>query len=378
MRLIRNLAFALLLGVTIALPLGSAHPSDAPFRATPLVDFAPNERYLRRFEGLLYTDPATGRSSNDVPAQHDADGRRIASQIVPLDADGRPSPSGKIGVVALGMSNWTMEWCREQFRDLSQCTPDSFLPLARSNPEVNHTTLVLADCAFAGLVAYNWVDNHRNPGAYTLCLTQRLPLWGIAAKQVEVVLWKNADPIRSDNWPPMSPGMVCRVAGALNASNPAVQGSPDACNYERYTGMMARFLKSVFPNVKQLFVHARIYGGYATTTLNPEPYAYETGFATKWLVDSQIRQVATGRIDPVAGDLDYRNGEAPWIAWGPYWWAAGNTPCRNCAESGITWAADDFDPRDGIHPSPHGVAKVARMLQRYYLQSPYSPWFRAH
>ena len=125
-----------------------------------------------------------------------------------------------------------------------------------------------------------------------------------------------------------------------------------------------------------MFVHSRTYGGYAQDPLSPEPFAYEYGFATKWLVDAQIVQIATGKVDPVAGNLSYKSGAAPWIAWGPYWWASGVTPCHNCQLPGENWARSDFIS-DGIHPSFLGIAQVASNLMSYYLNSAYAPWFVA-
>ena len=134
---------------------------------------------------------------------------------------------------------------------------------------------------------------------------------------------------------------------------------------------MARFAKSRYPSILQLFVHSRIYGGYALTNLNPEPFAYEYGFATKWLVNAQIAQMRTGKIDPTAGDLSYI--VAPWIAWGPYFWASGAMP-RN---DGLAWLASDYSPKDLTHPGASGVTKVADQMMYWYLSSPYTPWFRA-
>jgi hypothetical protein len=136
-------------------------------------------------------------------------------------------------------------------------------------------------------------------------------------------------------------------------------------------GTVARFLKKEFPNIKQLFVHARIYGGYAKNTLNPEPYAYEIGLATKWFVQAQINQINNGVINPVAGDLSYST--APWIAWGPYFWGSGTTP----RSDGLVWNKTDVTASDGVHPVSSGVKKVSDLMIAWYLSSPYTPWFRA-
>jgi hypothetical protein len=349
-----------------SLPLAGTGASSTSTGNTPLVDFTDDQRYLGTYPGLLYTDPVNGVDSNMVPAQHDADGKSIAATVVPLDANGNPSSSGKIGVVGIGMSNWTDELCRAD-PDGSPCSPGSFLEQASSNSRVNHTTLALVDCAQGAHVAVWWIDDSMQ--SYTQCIQDRLPLLGITARQVEVVLYKDADREPSVS---LTSSTVCRPQAL-----PIPSSNADVCTYEQYMGMMARFLKTVFPNVKQLFVHSRTYGGYATINLNPEPFAYEYGFATKWFVSAQIAQVAGGAVvDQVAGDLNYANGTAPWIAWGPYWWAAGTTPCNNCQIPGQIWVRSDFQT-DGTHPSPSGVTKVGNNLMSFYLSSPYSPWFRA-
>ncbi len=334
------------------------------FQATPLVDFTANQRYLGRFPGLLYSDPATGVNTNTVPAQHDADGRAIAAQIVPLDGSGNPSAAGRIGVLGIGMSNWTQELC-EPTGPSGRCFPYTFLGQAATDPLVNHTSLVLADCAQGG-ATLEWIDD--SFGRYTNCIEERLPLWGLTRQQIEVVLWKDADAQPTTS---LTSSTVCQPR-----SLPIPSTNPDACTYEQYLGLMAHFLKAEFPNVKQLFVHSRIYAGYATTLLNPEPFAYQYGFATKWFVNAQIMQIANRKVDPLAGDLNYKNKTVPWIVWGPYWWAAGTTPCQKCQIPGQTWVSADFQS-DGTHPYASGAMKVANNLMSFYLASPYTPWFRA-
>jgi hypothetical protein len=112
-----------------------------------------------------------------------------------------------------------------------------------------------------------------------------------------------------------------------------------------------------------------------STPLNPEPYAYESAFAVKWLVQAQITQMQTGRIDPLAGNLDPEGPDAvaPWLGWGPYIWADGLAP----APGGLTWTCADFNA-DGTHPATSGREKVAERLLDFMLHSPWTKqWFLA-
>ena len=168
----------------------------------------------------------------------------------------------------------------------------------------------------------------------------------------------------------------------------------EALRYEQQLGEILRAAKTRWPNLKVAFITSRIYAGYASVDINPEPYAYEYGFSTKWLIQAQIDQMRTGTVDPVAGDLNYKNSPAtaPWLAWGPYIWAAGDTP----RSDGLIWCDGqttapcngevDYQS-DGTHPDTLGVTKVAygaktpgstQNLLDFFLTSPYAkPWFAA-
>jgi lysophospholipase L1-like esterase len=93
------------------------------------------------------------------------------------------------------------------------------------------------------------------------------------------------------------------------------------------------------------------------TPLNPEPHAFETAFAVKWLIAEQI-----------AGQSE---APTPWLAWGPYLWADGTKGRKD----GIAYTRDDLGP-DGTHPSPSGREKVARQLLQFFKTDPTAkPWF---
>jgi hypothetical protein len=317
---------------------------QATFHATPLNEFQPGELYLGAFPGFLYDN------SNLPPGDHDAAGRIAAARVQPMDAAGNVSSDGKIVVIGIGMSNWTLELCTG--KPGTACTPSSFMATAARIPKVNHRNLVLVNCAIPSQVAMMWLDDsYLN---YTACQKTLLGL-GLTEAQVQVVLYKDANPNPKHS---LTSATVC-----------ATDFTSDACNYERFLGQTARFLKTRYVNVQQMFVHSRIYAGYANVRLNPEPFAYEYGFATKWFVNAQIQQLRTGIVDPVAGDLSF--DAAPWVGWGPYLWGSGSSPRKD----GTTWVPSDYGT-DRTHPGPGGTAKVAHIMLLFYFGSPYSPWFR--
>jgi len=136
-------------------------------------------------------------------------------------------------------------------------------------------------------------------------------------------------------------------------------------------GLVMRALRARYPNLRLVFVSSCIYGGYATIDLNPEPYAYESGFAVKWLIESQINEMRGQPGNPRAGTLNYTKKVAPLILWGPYLWADGATP----RSDGMSWLRTDFED-DGTHPSQSGESKVGERLLDFFKNSPYTRcWF---
>jgi hypothetical protein len=360
----------------------------------PLMDMTSSQNYLG-FEGGLYEN-----SSDTPPSDHDLAGTKAAADIKPLDQNGNASPSGAVVFLGIGMSNATLEF-------------SAFVNATASSQSVNHSTLSVLDGAYGSVTACPWTvefgdtttacpeytsgvpsknqyDRVRDtvlatatgaPSApagcggppATPCLTE---------KQVQVLWIKNANPSPALHSP--GPGLVGYTSLRPFTDNCASEkGAIEACYYEEQLGETIRAAKGRYPNLQQIFISTRIYAGYASVPLNPEPYAYEYGFSAKWLIQAQVNQMRpSGTPDPVAGDLSYTNGSAAWTAWGPYLWAYGTTPRSDqliwCnGQSGSPCNGEDDFQSDGTHPSPDvGVPKVVKLMMTFFSTSPYTPgWF---
>lgn len=308
----------------------------------PLTDLAGGGTYMD-FEGGLYPE------GNEPPPAHRTAGIMAANTIAPLDAQGVPSASGKIVLLSIGMSNCTMEFCMASMMS-GQCAPQSFMGQASADNSVDNSALVIVDGARGSQTAMTWASS--DMPNYDLVRDERLQAAGVTEAQVQAIWVKNALP---------GPRVSLPNANA------------DAYELEQQFGNVMRALAQRYPNLKQVFVSSRTFGGYATVPLNPEPYAFETGFAVKWLIEAQITQVASGSVDIESGNLDYRDDTAPWLAWGPYLWAAGTTP----RSDGLTWEMTDFGS-DGTHPNADGQRKVGELLLEHFKTSPFTRcWFLA-
>ncbi len=306
---------------------------------TPINDLGPG-LYLDLFEGGLYPGGV-----NTPPAAHDAEGRARAAGIRPLDADGSPDPDGKYVLLSIGMSNATLEFCSQR---VPPCNPGTFMDQAASHPGVDHESLVIANGAISGEIASSWrFPDQQN---YDRVRDEILVRHNVTEAQVVAVWLKNANPGPYYSLP---------------------SESADAYTLMSYFGDAVRACRVRYPNLRFVFLSSRTYAGYSTHNLNPEPYAHESAFSVKWLVEAQIRQVETGEIDPRAGGLDYESGVAPWIGWAAYPWADGLVP----RSDGLIWECTDV-VGDGVHPSDSGRTKVGTLLLDFFLNSPYTrAWF---
>lgn len=307
---------------------------------TPLVDLGPG-LYLGLYQGGHYPGGA-----NVPPPAHDAEGRARAAAIQPLDTTGTPASGGRIVLLSIGMSNTTQEFCSGG--SFPPCNSWTFTGRALAHPFVNFPEVAIINGARGGQAVATWDDP--TEANYDMVRDDKLAPAGLTESQVQVAWVKLAQP-----------------GPTLALPNP----NADAFQLVTGIGDVIRAMRVRYQNLRIVFLSNRIYAGYATTPLNPEPYAYESGFAVKWLVQAQIDQVAAGVIvNPLAGDLNYLTG-APWLAWGPDLWADGTTP----RSDGLTYICGDLES-DGTHPATGGESKVGRLLLNHFMRSPYAyPWF---
>ena len=273
------------------------------------------------FSGGLYPG-----GSNQRPAAHSADGVRMASLVTPRDALGEPDGNGKIGLLAVGMSNTAGEFA-------------DFTRLAAGEASIN-PSLVLVNGAQPGKVASEWIDPQADTYTY---VDNMLAERGVSPQQVQVA------------W--------------IKLTNFLINDFPNA-QYQLQADLQTILhnLKAKFPNLAIAYFSSRTRSYTYWQGLNPEPGAFETGFAVKWLVEAQINGDMALNFDPARGAA-----VAPYIAWGPYLWADGHNPRAD----GLTWMESDM-VRDCTHPSPQGEDKVAHMLLEFFkTDATAQPWFLA-
>ncbi len=309
------------IALAIALLAAAAHASNCDSTSkgfVPLTDLGAG--LYHGFQGGLYL-----AGSNAPPPAHLAAGVAIANSIVPIDTSGNPAPTGKIVFCSIGMSNCTQEY-------------STFVPKSNADPARNPYTRVI-DCAVGGQSA-DRINVATAP--YWDSVATRLRGHGSTPLQVQVVWIKEAN------------------AGPTGGFPASAQVLTDNL------GAVVRLIHAKLPNVRIAYLTSRIYAGYASTTLNPEPYAYESGFAVRWLIEAQIGGADSLNYDPNLGTV-----EAPWLAWGPYLWADGTTP----RSDGLTWECSDF-AADGTHPATSARNKVADSLLAFVHRDPTAtPWY---
>jgi hypothetical protein len=289
---------------------------------------------------------------NQRPSAYNTEGIDITTDpngIVPRNKDtGQPDPNGKIVMISIGMCNTTKEFGGALGVDVHQgfrwrVMNDDFANLWRNPP------LVVVDCAQSGKDAAKWAsanpqgDEDNNPWKELNRRLQNAPMGQLSRKQVQIVWLKEAliDPALFPYGP--WPAHVNALQGFLETILHDL-ASPD-----------------YFGNVKMVFLSPRTRAWTTNPTNdpnfthNPEPYAYETGFADKWLIQERIE-----------GHSGW-----PWLSWGPYLWTDG----MNKRSDGLRWLCTDVKG-DCVHPVDSGVTKVSDQLLAFFKTDPVArPWF---
>lgn len=322
-----------------------------PTGLVPLTDMG-DQKYKDQ-DGGLY-----GGGSNEPPEAHAALARKALAQILPRDADGKPAADGKVVMVSIGMSNTTMEF--RVFKQMGDADPTK-------SPHV-----VIVDTAQGGRSAGAWAkslsgntrrsrtpregqeyrgtpgentpDQEKYGAAHTVWeeADRRVRLAGCTPRQVQVA------------W--------IKVAGSVKKPYP-----DHLAEYEGHLEKIATLAKARWPNLQIAYLSSRIYAGYATSLLNPEPWSYESAFGVRAVILKQAKGDAGLNADPARGEV-----KAAVLLWGPYMWADGTKPRKS---DGFAWEQKNFGA-DGTHPSSSGTKKVGEQLLRFLTTNPLAkPWF---
>lgn len=283
-----------------------ANQRKAPESLRPLTDMSADERYEGE-DGGLY-----GGGKNAPPEPLVKAAAAELEQIKPIN--------GKLVLVSISMSNATMEF-------------STFKRIADADGRKSDK-LTIVDCAQGGQAMAEWVDPDGRPWQEAM---QRIERAGVTPEQVQVAWVKLANKAPS--------GLMKEHLAKLEAD----------------TTKVLQNAKSKFPNLRIAYLGSRIWAGNATGGLNPEPYAYESAFGVRHLIQQQMK-----------GEAALAEGNAPLLLWGPYLWAEG---LKGRKLDSLKWEPQDFTG-DGVHPSESGREKVARQLLEFFAGDPLAKsWF---
>ncbi|MDZ4403006.1 hypothetical protein [Prosthecobacter sp.] len=293
---------------------GTGNQRKAAESLKPLSDMTADDNYEGE-DGGLY-----GKGSNEPPEALQKAAADALAQIKPLDAEGKPSDSGKIVLVSISMSNATQEF--------------SFFKRIADEDARKSGKLTIVDCAQGGQAMAQWVPEEARP-------------WQEAMKRIQ-----NAE---------VTPQQVQVAWVKLANVGPSGSKTEHLAKLEADTTIVLQNAKKRFPNLRIAYLGSRIWAGNATGGLNPEPYAYEGAFAVRHLIQKQI-----------SGDEALTSAKSPLLLWGPYLWAEGE---KGRKLDDLKYVKDDFSG-DGVHPSNSGREKVAKLLLEFFATSPLAKgWF---
>lgn len=309
----------------------------------PLIDMGKNDDY-RGFRGGLYPD-----AKNTRPTAHEQAGIELAKKIQPLDAEGKPSPDGKIVLLSIGFSNTV------------QCFM-GFMTVAQEDKGLN-PRLVLVNGAQGGRSAFmiqNPDDGTIGEKYWKEWVMDHLKSQGVTPAQVQAIWLKETDAA-------LGPDQL-KALGVKSYDPPTKQPFPkSAMTLQAELRKIVLVLPRFFPNAKLVYLSSRSFGGWAKREGNKEPFSYETGYAVKWLIEDQLKGDPGLNYDPAKGSV-----KAPWLSWGPYLWASGDKKRTD----GFSSQLDDFREDDRMHHAPQGQRKMGTLLLQFFKNDPTSKgWF---
>ncbi|HEY6167512.1 MAG TPA: hypothetical protein VI454_05700 [Verrucomicrobiae bacterium] len=297
-------------------------------------------------DGGLY-----GGGKNEPPAAHRTAHLKESEKIIPRDANGEPAADGKIGLITIGFSNPSIE-------------SEDFKRTADADPQKSPRVVIVNGC-IGGRSAVMWAWD----GADVLSKTEQERL----DKEMDLLRMpkgnrKSAVATPKDTWPTLakrieaaglSPKQVqaCWLKHVEANPKPLGEFPAHARALQADITAILQIARHHYPNLRVVYLSSRTFGGWSgRASGSPEPYAYESGFGTRWIVQSQINGDAQLNFDPARGEV-----KAPLVLWGPYLWAQGNSPRKL---DGLTWTQEDVRA-DQLHPSEAGCQKTTALLLNF-------------
>ena len=270
----------------------SAHSSGPAKIAAVAEKLVPLTELTGRYKGEdggLY-----GGGSNDPPKLHREAYLKESLKIRPLDTNGQPASDGKIGFITIGFSNTNLESI-------------AFKAAADADPQKSPRVVVVNGSIGARCAAmWAWDGDDVLPKAEQ----QRLD------KEMDVLHMPKTGRRHPaglgdrDTWPWLERRL--KEAGLAPAQVQAlwmkhVEAGPKnlgefPAHAKALEDDMADILiiaKRRFPNLRVAFLSSRTFAGWnANFAGSPEPFAYESAFAVRWLVQRQVAGEERLNYDP--------------------------------------------------------------------------------
>ncbi|MCX7007580.1 MAG: hypothetical protein NTY53_10100 [Kiritimatiellaeota bacterium] len=297
-------------------------------------------------DGGLY-----GGGKNTPPEAHRAAYLKEAEKIRPPDAQGQPATEGKIGFITIGFSNPNIESA-------------AFKATADADPQKSPRVVIVNGC-IGGRSAAMWAWDGADilPKAEQERLNKEMDLLGMPKGP------RRSSGLAKDTWPTLATRVaeagltppqvqVCWLKHVEANPKPLGEFPAHARALQADITAVLQNARQHYPNLRIVYLSSRTFGGWSgRASGSPEPYAYESGFGTRWLVQGQLCGEAALNFDPARGTV-----KAPLVLWGPYLWACGDVPRKL---DGLTWTRNDVRA-DQLHPNENGCKKTTALLLNFF------------